>query len=386
MENKIYLYLRYLILGSMLLGISISTSNTFETLLIILILIFIINSQLRYFAFRGNDYILFISLLFEWTIGYILYSNYGGILIVYFIIGISDVFFLINKDIIRYISIILGFGISFYAGKFLSLVDFFSYGVSILSISIVSSIIQFQYGKNKKIEELYDKLRKSEHRLLETNKELKDYSKSLKELTLLKERNRISREIHDSVGHSLSTIIIQLGAIEKIAPQNGEKARSMISNLIDFSKNGLGEIRNVLKELKPKDLSEYELIFGIENLINDFIELTNIDVKITYSKNKYGIKEDVSLVLYRAVQEFLSNSIKHGNATKISIFLNFEENELIVTMKDNGTGTDKFRMGMGLTSLRERVKEVNGSVHFESQIEKGFSTRISFKGGRSDEN
>lgn len=386
MENKIYLYLRYLILGSMLLGISISTSNTFETLLIILILIFIINSQLRYFTFRGNDYILFISLLVEWTIGYILYSNYGGILIVYFIIGISDVFFLINKDIIRYISIVLGFSISFYAGKFLSLVDFFSYGISILSISIVSSIVQFQYGKNKKIEELYDKLRKSEHRLIETNKELKDYSKSLKELTLLKERNRISREIHDSVGHSLSTIIIQLGAIEKIAPQNGEKASSMISNLIDFSKNGLGEIRNVLKELKPKDLSEYELIFGIENLINDFIELTNIDVKITYSKNKYGIKEDVSLVLYRAVQEFLSNSIKHGNATKISIFLNFEENELIVTMKDNGTGTDKFRMGMGLTSLRERVKEVNGSVHFESQIEKGFSTRISFKGGRSDEN
>lgn len=380
MEKKIYLYLRYIIIFSMLLGVTFSVSGEFETLIIILISLFIINNQLRYFREKNIDLVVFISIFLEWMLGYVLYVNYGGVLISYFIIGFLDSLFLINKNSLRYSSVICGMCTFFYTGRALPLIEFSSYAISVISLVFISAIIQLEYGKKEKVEELYNKLKLSEHQLIQKNSELKEYSKSLKELTLLKERNRISREIHDSVGHSLSTIIIQLGAIEKITHIDGKKASDMTSNLREFSKTGLEEIRNVLKELKPKDYSEYEVVLGIEELVNNFVELTDVAVNITCSRDKYTVKEEVSFVLYRAVQEFLSNSIKHGEATKINIFLNFEEDELIISMKDNGVGTDEIHIGMGLMSLKERVAEVKGTVSFESQALKGFFTRISFKG------
>lgn len=385
MEKKIYLLLRYMIIISIVLGVVSSVLSEMETLIVILISLFIINNQLRYFRDKNSNLIVFISILLEWIISCILYVNYGGILISYFIIGFLDALFLINKSILRYLSVICGLGIFFYLGRGLPLIEFSSYGISIISIVFISSIIQLQYEEKEKIEELYNKLKLSKYQLIGKNSELKEYSKSLKDLTLLKERNRISREIHDSVGHSLSTIIIQLGAIEKVAHIDGEKASMMTSNLRDFSKTGLEEVRNVLKELKPKDYSEYEVVLRIEELVSNFMDLTDVDVNITYSRDKYLVKEDISFVLYRAVQEFLSNSIKHGEAEKINIFLNFEEDELIVSMKDNGIGTDKIKIGMGLMSLKERVGEVKGTVSFESQAGKGFFIRISFKGAKYGE-
>lgn len=381
MEKRIYLFLRYLIIISIIVGVSVSVSDKFGTAFVILILIFIINNQTRYFTYRDNERFVFLSIIIEWIIGYILYKNHGGILITYFIIGIIDTFFLIDEYVLRIISATLGIGMFVYSARIISTEEFFSQGISLITIAFISSIIQLQYDKKEKIEELYDILKLSERILIDRNIELKEYSKSLKDLTLLKERNRISREIHDSVGHSLSTIIIQLGAIEKISKVDGEKASIMTANLREFSKKGLEEIRGVLQELKPKDFSEYEVILEIENLVKEFMDFTDVDVNITYSKSKYPLREEVSLVLYRAVQEFLSNSIKHGGSTKINIFLNFESDELIVSMKDNGVGTDKIQIGMGLMSLSERVKEAHGSVSFESQKAKGFAVRIVFKGG-----
>lgn len=380
MTNKIYLILRYIIISTILLGISFLQFDKFDTFLVILILVLIINNQLRYFRYKDNDSFIFISILLEWLIASITYKYYGGILISYFILGFSDIFLLLNKTVLRYICIILGFSIFIYTISSLKAIEIYSYIISIISIIILSLIVEIQDERRENIEILYEQLKLSKQQLTKKNSELNQYSKSLKDLTLLKERNRISREIHDSVGHSLSTIIIQLDAIEKVLHTDEKRASEMILNLRSFSKSGLEDIRNVLKELKPKDYSEYEIILKIEELVNNFMELTDVEVNIIYSKEKYGVKEEVSLVLYRAIQEFLSNSIKHGKASKINIFINFEEQELIVSIKDNGTGTKKICIGMGLMSLKERVEEVNGNVSFDSEVDKGFFVRISFKG------
>lgn len=124
------------------------------------------------------------------------------------------------------------------------------------------------------------------------------------------------------------------------------------------------EIRKALKELKPREFKEYETILSIENLIKDFSKLTGIDVKFAFTKSKWNLDEKSSLVLYRAIQEFLSNSAKHGKATKVNIFIHFNNDEFIVTMQDNGKGTDEIKPGMGLTSIAERVKEIDGSLTY----------------------
>lgn len=378
MENKTFLISRYLTTFIIILGITFTEVDKLNFFAIILILLFIINTQLRYFLFRGISVPVFISIIFDFIFGYILYKNYNGLLLPYFIIGIIDSFFLI-ENFSKYILGSLGLLIFLYAGNELPLYELLSYITAIITLGLISSIIKKEQNRTLKAEELYHRLRKSEDELIKTNHELEAYADSIKELSILKERNRISREIHDSVGHSLSTIIIQLGAIEKIANDNGEAASLMASNLRDFTKNGLEEIRKALRELKPKEFKEYETLLAIEGLIKDFSKLTGIDVKLGFSKNKWQLDEETSLVLYRVVQEFLSNSARHGKATKISIFMHFSISDLIVTMQDNGIGTNEITPGLGLTSISERVGELGGNLSYESKEGKGFLLRVVLK-------
>ncbi|CAK7067727.1 sensor histidine kinase [Tissierella sp.] len=378
MENKTFLISRYLTAFIIILGITFTEIDKLNFFAIILILLFIINTQLRYFLFRDISVPVFISIIFDFIFGYILYKNYNGLLLPYFIIGIIDSFFLI-ENFSKYILGSLGLLIFLYAGNELPLYELLSYITAIITLGLISSIIKKEQNRTLKAEELYHRLRKSEDELIKTNHELEAYADSIKELSILKERNRISREIHDSVGHSLSTIIIQLGAIEKIANDNGEAASLMASNLRDFTKNGLEEIRKALRELKPKEFKEYETLLAIEGLIKDFSKLTGIDVKLGFSKNKWQLDEETSLVLYRVVQEFLSNSARHGKATKISIFMHFSISDLIVTMQDNGIGTNEITPGLGLTSISERVGELGGNLSYESKEGKGFLLRVVLK-------
>ena len=176
--------LRYFLIISIIIGVSLSKTDKFETVLIMLILVFVINNQTRYFAYRDKTKLVFLSIILEWIIGWVIYKNYGGVLITYFIIGIADVYFLIKGYILRGLASILGLGIFVYAARTLPLQEAFSQGVALISLILISSIISLEYGKKEKIEELYDKLKLSEKILKGRNKELKEYSKSLKDLTL----------------------------------------------------------------------------------------------------------------------------------------------------------------------------------------------------------
>lgn len=375
MDNRIYLFLRFFVTLIIILGTTFIDMDLLNFIPIALILIFIINTQLRYYLFRDKLVPVFISILMDFIIGYILHSHYTTILLPFFILGIIDSFFLMDS-FIKYILSLIGLVFLFYSGLELPLDQLFTYVIAYIVIGLISSLISDIEHRQIKTENLYHKLKKSEDELMKTNKELEAYAESIKELTLLKERNRISREIHDSVGHSLSTIIIQLGAIEKIAKTDGESASLMAKNLREFAKNGLEEIRKALKELKPKEFKEYETLLAIETLIKDFSNLTNIDVKLGFSKTKWQVDEETSLVIYRAIQEFLSNSSRHGKATKINIFIHYDNDVLILTMQDNGIGVDNIIPGMDLTSLTERVNELGGKVNYESGMGKGFLLRI----------
>lgn len=377
MKNKNLLIIRYINLCIIILGVTLTEVQSFSTFSIIITLIFIINNQLRYFLFSNISSIVFLSIFLDFIFGYILYTKCQGLLLPYFIIGITDSLFLI-KNFSRYIISFLGIIILLYAGKDLSIEQLLSFLASMVSLIFISDIIGKEHNNKLKLEDLYHRLKLSEENLIKTNRELEIYADSIRDLSILKERNRISREIHDSVGHSLSTIIIQLGAIEKIGKSNGEAASLMASNLKNFAKNGLEEIRKALRELKPKEFQEYESLLIIENLIKDFNKLTGIDVKFGFSKNKWQINEETSLVLYRAIQEFLSNSAKHGKATKINIFLHFGD-DLILTLQDNGVGTNIINRGIGLTSISERVNELGGSISYESRENNGFLLRIVLK-------
>ncbi|NMB07253.1 MAG: sensor histidine kinase [Tissierellia bacterium] len=375
MKNKKLLLLRYFILIILIFSIISQENANINAFGIILILLLIINNQMRIFTLENRKRLFCLSIILEWVLSFIIYKNYGGFLIFYFIISIIDGTILLENKFSILFNIFTIF-IMIFMSKSLD-TDILIYNISILGIiSILSLYIKDEYLRIIKAEDLYYRLKISEENLIKANKDLEIYADSIKELSILRERNRISREIHDSVGHSLSTIIIQLGAIEKIAEENGELASQMARNLNEFSKKSLEEIRIVLRQLKPPSFQKYENIQIIEELTKEFTKFTGIEVDFRFTEEKWQLNEKQSLTIYRIVQEFLSNSLRHGKATKVNIYLNYNEDELILTLKDNGQGIDKLEKGLGLTNIWERVEELGGQIEYNSKVRKGFLLRV----------
>ncbi|MCF6460300.1 sensor histidine kinase [Clostridium sp. Cult3] len=378
MENKKLLITRYFTLSILIFSIISIEKNYIDAFGVILLLLLIINNQIRFFAFRHREKIVFLSIILELIISYICHVSYGGWSLFYLIVGMMDGILLLRPKL----SIITSGGAMLtmiLMTKALSIHIVISNIGILLILALLTYYIKEEYSRLIKAKGFYDKLRISEENLLKANRDLEIYADSIKELATLRERNRISREIHDSVGHSLSTIIIQLGAIEKIAVLDGNAAAEMARNLNQFAKNGLEEIRVALRQLKPRRFEEYENILAIEEMIREFTKLTGVDVIFRFTKEKWPLSEEQALVIYRIVQEFLSNSLRHGKASKVNIYMNYNEDELILTLQDNGQGVDKLEKGMGLTNIWERVRELDGQIEYNTKRGKGFVLRVVLK-------
>ncbi|WBW99815.1 sensor histidine kinase [Oceanirhabdus sp. W0125-5] len=376
MENSKFLIIgRNIAIMILVFGIVIFRKDNVDAYAVILMLLYIINNQVRFFIFNKKKFIVIGSIILELILSYVCYKNYGGIGFFYFFITVLDGAFLL-KGILSYIINGVTISIMVFVINNASISEIIS-SVSALIILIVSSTY-IKEENNRKInaENLYDKLRISEEKLKKANKDLEAYANSIEELTLLRERNRISREIHDSVGHNLSTIMIQLGAVEKIAKQDGEVAAGIASNLREYAKNSLQEVRDAVRQLKPEEYEKYAGILAVEELIKNFTKLTGVDVRLGFTKEKWTLNTDQSFVIYRVVQEFLSNSLRHGQANRVNIFMTFNKDNLIITMKDNGDGTDKVIKGVGLTSIYERVNELGGRVQYNSKKNEGFFLKV----------
>ncbi|KHD35885.1 histidine kinase [Clostridium acetobutylicum] len=374
MDNKkLFVFIKYFTLVFMIVGI-IFGGKEFNAQNITLMLILIINHQLRTFSL--NKYIhKIISFILEIVLVVICNFWISGYLFTYLILLAIDANVMFKKFLASIFNVVI-----ILIGVYFSFNYSLNYKIMNLGVSIIIIAVFYfnKYENEKKIEaqDLYDRLRISEEKLKKANRDLEMYASSVEELTLLRERNRISREIHDSVGHSLSTMVIQLGAIEKIIRNAPEKAELLTKNLRKFTQKSLDEVRAAVRAIKPKEFEEYEGILSIEELISNFKKMANIDVRLAFTKEKWSLNSDQSFVLYRIVQEFLSNSARHGRASRVDVIMAFSEKNLLVTLKDNGQGCQSIIEGVGMKSMRERVKELGGYFEYKTAPYEGFTVKI----------
>ncbi|NKF06704.1 sensor histidine kinase [Clostridium gasigenes] len=374
MWNKsLLIFIRYFLILIMIFGIVINRTNL-NTAMIIFIFIFLINNQIRFFSLHKTFYKI-VSFVIEFIFIIVAYKWIGGYLITYLILLAidSNIFFEKPLKHIFNLGIIL-------QGILLSLnetLEFKFINIALL-IFVVSILYLIKDESDRKLEAqmLYDKLRVSEEKLKSANRDLEVYASSIEELTLLRERNRLSREIHDSVGHALSVIVIQLGAIERTIEKNQQTAKQVTKELRKFTQSSLNEVRMAVREIKPKEFENYEGILIIEELIKNFKKLTGVDVRLAFTKKKWPLNPDQAFVIYRIIQEFLSNSVRNGKATFIQIFMAFNDYKLVVTLKDNGIGVDNLVEGIGIKSMRERVTEIGGIFNYKTKVGDGFLVKI----------
>ena len=244
--------------------------------------------------------------------------------------------------------------------------------------------VLFYYGAHLVFKLKYQEnlLKEQENQLFEQKKELQQAQYTMgtmKELYTLQERNRISREIHDSVGHSLSTIIIQLGAISKLSEENNPQVSQMSAQLREFAVKGLQEVRTVVHDLKPEQLTKQQLNVALEEFIYETKQHSGVEFVFRQNKPTIQLTKEQELTIFRGVQEATTNAIRHGKATKITLLMMYSANELIVTIMDNGVGSSAISLEGGLKALEERLHELQAQLEIKN-TEQGFTVQMKLKG------
>lgn len=373
-KSRELIFIRYISFCILIFQIFIQYQNS-SILSVIFILLFIINNNIRIFYFKSDIYKI-ISILIELALIPIAQLKFGGYILIYLIGAIIDIFTLKNK-IVKYIYagiiIIIATSISLGNNKEAGFVNF----IIISGLYILLSYISRLYSTKLEAQKLYDKLKVSEEKLIEVNKELEGYVDTIEEITLLKERNRISREIHDSVGHALSTAMIQLTAMEAIAEKENSAIKDSIKKLRNFINDSFQDVKRAVRELKPDQYENYKGILRLQDVCKNFQRMTGIEIKVIISKGQWNLSTKQVSHLYRITQEVLSNSLKHGKASTIKVIMNFTDSEFIISFSDDGIGTDKIvESGVGLKSIKERAEEIEATVDMRSARGKGFFVKI----------
>ncbi|SDF45140.1 Predicted ATPase [Fontibacillus panacisegetis] len=236
--------------------------------------------------------------------------------------------------------------------------------ISIANAKLFSGI---QYLKNNLETEVEERTRSLE-------KSMQLASEALAEATVYAERTRIAQEIHDIVGHTLTSTILQIEAGKRLLDKDRDSAVVRLKEAQDMVRHSLSEIRNsvhMLKEDKYYDIEEalHQLILETERNAGVSIHAMIDPIEhLTLMQKK---------VIYHALQEGLTNGIRHGHCSEFSFSIRDDGSSVQFRLADNGTGSSEMKMGFGLKMMRERVKQLKGTLNIDSEPNKGCLLRIS---------
>ncbi len=220
-----------------------------------------------------------------------------------------------------------------------------------------------------------DRLQDAIINLSNKNIAFQDYVEVSKSRSAEEERNRITRELHDLVGHSLTNIIMLMNATRIILPEVpgrlGE-ASEMVEQARDQADSALQECRKILYQLRATKQEGPTGLQAVAILAKSFSETTHVDVTLSFGNISTSCGEWIDNVIYRIVQEGLTNAIKHGKASKITVSLWIDEKSVIVSVRDNGIGAGEIVEGLGLKGMRERIAKFSGSLDIQGKIDSGF--------------
>ena len=195
------------------------------------------------------------------------------------------------------------------------------------------------------------------------------------ELAIAKERNRLAHDLHDSLGQLMALSITQLGACGNLCLKSPLEAKAKLEKIVTLLREGLAEIRHSITGLIPEKLKADNLVDALQNLIMDYEDsglAVDFSVEGTVTKLNLSIQD----AIYRACQESLTNSVKHGQAKQVMILLRFPGDCLKVYISDDGQGCKTIKKGLGLAGMEQRIKSLNGEFFYGSDGESGFNLRI----------
>lgn len=203
---------------------------------------------------------------------------------------------------------------------------------------------------------------------------LKGAYERLELVTTLKERNKIAGEIHDTVGHTLTTVLIEMEASKRLINTNPDLALEKLNLAQEQVRKGLNDIRSSVRILeKGQELQEFYP--SLETLIRDTQIHSGVTIKaeIDYSLN---LSKEAEKIIFSSLQEGLTNGMRHGKSTAFLFKLLKKDNNIFFSLEDNGIGAGTINLGFGLRTMRDRVYELNGTFNIDSTPQEGLELII----------
>lgn len=220
-----------------------------------------------------------------------------------------------------------------------------------------------------------EKIERLVNELEEANDHLRDYALKVEELAITQERNRLAREIHDGLGHYLTSINMQLQAAQAIMNKDPQKAQAGLTIAQELTKNALTEVRQSVSTLRLSMASNKYLSELIQQHLNS-VTHDEVDIHIELIGEEFQLDPKINWTLLRATQEGVNNALKHAQCENIHITLSFDSNKVDLVIQDDGVGAKNYEGGYGLVGLQERVQLLNGSLEIQSDKPKGLRLKI----------
>jgi len=193
---------------------------------------------------------------------------------------------------------------------------------------------------------------------------------------ILEERQRLAREIHDTLAQGFTSIVMHLEAADQALSDNPDTLKKHLDRARETARNSLDQARRVVHDLRPDLLEQFSLPDALKRVTDRWSETTDIKATTTITGDLIPLHPNIEVILLRAAQESLTNIHKHAHATSVQLTVSYMEDVIILDVKDNGIGLNNapkspLSGGYGLGAMKERVKQYGGSVEVESEPGEG---------------
>ena len=247
-------------------------------------------------------------------------------------------------------------------GMYFSGLDNVMENLALIATAFMFGSLNLRFNdKVSSFKETYDNERRYRYELEDTKQRLLNSAKETAYIAEIRERNRIAREIHDTVGHSLAGILIQLQAAQKIKRKDEEKSDKLLVDSIERLAETLNVMRNTVHNIKPGNIMGLDYI---KSIINNF-NYCPVDFK--HSGDFNSLPANVLETISSDIKEALTNAYKYSKATAIDVKIDIDQSLVRVYIKDNGEGCPNLKEGFGLMGIRERIKNLGGTVSFSGE-------------------
>ncbi len=239
--------------------------------------------------------------------------------------------------------------------------------VLVLALTLILFFFKFQQKKTAYLLKQREAQKKFEEEISKSKLEIQEQA-----------LQNISWEIHDNVGQLLSVAKMQLNIMQVSLPESHQQKVIETGEIIGKS---LQELRGLAKSLNPDTIKSKGLIESITLEINRFNRLNFISATLKVIHEPYSLSDEKEIILFRTLQEFFNNTLKHAKANKLDVVLQFTDSSLEISAEDNGVGFDiddkSNRTGIGLVNMKSRAKLIGAKIDLISSLNKGTKLLIS---------